>query len=59
VDEFYNDSTGEGENGEIDARGPWNEGDDWKYIEAPAFNGHVEAAASDSGGSAKSAPAKK
>src|SRR6201990_2730235 len=30
VDEFYNDSTGEGDDGEIDARGPWNEGDGWK-----------------------------
>ena len=26
VDEFFNDSTGAGDNGEIDARGPWNEG---------------------------------
>jgi len=39
VDEFYNDSTGEGDDGEIDARGPWNEGDSWKFIDAPAFNG--------------------
>ena len=39
VDEFYNDSTGEGDDGEIDARGPWNEGDGWKFIDAPAFNG--------------------
>ena len=28
VDQFFNDSTGEGEDGEIDARGPWNEGED-------------------------------
>ena len=39
VDEFFNDSTGEGDDGEIDARGPWNEGDGWKFIDAPAFNG--------------------
>jgi Mn-containing catalase len=26
VDQFFNDSTGEGDHGEIDARGPWNEG---------------------------------
>src|SRR4029434_10035819 len=26
VDQFFNTSTGEGEDGEIDARGPWNEG---------------------------------
>lgn len=33
VDEYFNDSTGEGENGDIDARGPWNEGDGWKFVE--------------------------
>lgn len=37
VDQFFNDSTGEGEDGEIDARGPWNEGGDWTIVEAPAF----------------------
>ena len=37
VNQFFNDSTGEGEHGEIDARGPWNEGDDWEFVEAPAF----------------------
>ena len=37
VDQFFNDSTGQGDHGEIDARGPWNEGDSWKYVEAPAF----------------------
>ena len=37
VDQFFNDSTGIGEDGEIDARGPWNEGDEWERIEAPAF----------------------
>jgi Mn-containing catalase len=37
VDQFFNDSTGEGEDGEIDARGPWNEGGDWVRVEAPAF----------------------
>jgi len=36
VDEFFNDSTGEGDDGDADARGPWNEGDGIKYIEAPA-----------------------
>jgi Mn-containing catalase len=36
VDEYFNDSTGQGELG-IDARGPWNEGGTWKFIEAPAF----------------------
>ena len=37
VDQFFNDSTGTGEDGEIDARGPWNQGADWKFVEAPAF----------------------
>jgi Mn-containing catalase len=37
VDQFFNDSTGSGEDGEIDARGPWNEGGDWQRVEAPAF----------------------
>jgi Mn-containing catalase len=37
VDQFFNDSTGQGEEGEIDARGPWNEGDGWEFVEAPAF----------------------
>lgn len=34
VDEYYNDSTGEDEFGAVDARGPWNEGGSWKYLEA-------------------------
>jgi Mn-containing catalase len=37
VDQFFNDSTGQGEDGEIDARGPWNEGEQWRFVEAPAF----------------------
>ena len=37
VDQFFNDSTGTGEDGEIDARGPWNEGGEWTRVEAPAF----------------------
>jgi Mn-containing catalase len=38
VDQFFNDSTGQGDQGEIDARGPWNEGDQWEFVEAPAFH---------------------
>ena len=38
VDQFFNDSTGQGDHGEIDARGPWNEGDQWALVEAPAFH---------------------
>src|ERR1041384_7172301 len=37
VDQIFNDSTGQGEHGEIDTRGPWNEGEPWQYVESPAF----------------------
>jgi Mn-containing catalase len=37
VNQYFNDSTGLGDRGEPDARGPWNEGDDWEFVEAPAF----------------------
>ena len=37
VDQYFNDSTGEGDHGEVDARGPWNKGDPWEYVESPAF----------------------
>jgi Mn-containing catalase len=37
VDQFFNDSTGEGEQGEVDARGPWNEGEPWHFIESPVL----------------------
>jgi len=37
VDQFFNDSTGSGDDGEVDTRGPWNQGDDWQFVEAPAF----------------------
>jgi Mn-containing catalase len=36
VNQYFNDSTGEGDNGEIDSRGPWNEGNGVKMVEAPA-----------------------
>lgn len=39
VDEYFNDSTGTGDQGETDVRGPWNEGHGWKYVEAPGFEG--------------------
>src|ERR1700710_2161288 len=37
VDQFFNDSTGAGADGEVDARGPSNDGGDWIRVEAPAF----------------------
>jgi Mn-containing catalase len=39
VDQFFNNSTGQGDHGEIDARGPWNEGGQWEFVQAPAFQG--------------------
>ena len=36
VDQYFNDSTGDGDAGK-DLRGPWNEGDGWQFVEAPAF----------------------
>lgn len=36
VEQFYNDSTGESEYGDTDMRGPWNQGPEIKYVEAPA-----------------------
>jgi Mn-containing catalase len=47
VDQFFNDSTGAGEDGEIDARGPWNDGGDWERVEAPAFQDVRQAPAGD------------
>src|SRR6185312_4086181 len=45
VDEYFNDSTGEGDEGETDATGPWNEGGNWKIVEPPELeqrgNGHT------------------
>jgi Mn-containing catalase len=37
VDQYFNDSTGVGDRGEPDVRGPWNEGDNWELVYAPAF----------------------
>ena len=46
VDQYFNDSTGSGDHGEIDARGPWNEGEDWVFTESPAFQSAGAAAPS-------------
>jgi Mn-containing catalase len=37
VDQFFNDSTGIGDRGEPDVRGPWNQGAQWQFVESPAF----------------------
>jgi manganese catalase len=44
VDQFFNDSTGRGEDGEIDARGPWNEGEGLELVESPAFTARGQSA---------------
>lgn len=36
VNKYFNDSTGTGDEGETDTRGPWNEGDGLELVEAPA-----------------------
>lgn len=51
VNQFFNDSSGQGDHGEIDTRGPWNEGPNWEYIEAPGLQGPRDAGA-DGGGDA-------
>ncbi len=42
VNEYFNDSTGTGDQGESDARGPWNEGGDWKFVDFPDLKEGVE-----------------
>jgi Mn-containing catalase len=39
VNKYFNDSTGTGDEGETDSRGPWNEGDGWEYVESPVVTG--------------------
>jgi len=34
VNEFFNESSGRGDNGDRDYRGPWNSGRDWDYVES-------------------------
>jgi Mn-containing catalase len=50
VNQFYNDSTGTGDLGEIDTRGPWNEGGEWEFVQspaAPAMNGDGKTASAE------------
>lgn len=37
VNQYFDDSTGMGDRGEPNARGPWNDGGEWELVEAPAF----------------------
>src|SRR5689334_13786693 len=36
VNQFFNDSSGKGDDGDADARGPWNQGNGIEYVEGPA-----------------------
>jgi Mn-containing catalase len=42
VDQYFNDSTGEGDEGETDATGPWNTGGNWEIVEQPELEKGVE-----------------
>jgi len=37
VDQYFNDSTGVGDRGEMDFAGPWNQGGSWQLVNNPAF----------------------
>ncbi|WP_421696472.1 DUF892 family protein [Aestuariivirga sp.] len=54
VNQFYNDSTGSGDLGEIDARGPWNEGGEWEFIQSPAMQAPNGSAANGADGQVES-----
>jgi len=41
VRQYFDDSTGTGDRGEPNARGPWNEGPDFELVEAPAFKAYA------------------
>jgi Mn-containing catalase len=42
VDQFFNTSTGHGEDAEIDARGPWNQSDELQWVQSPALQAERE-----------------
>jgi Mn-containing catalase len=46
VNQYFNDPTGAGDHGEIDTRGPWNEGEEWAFVESPAIQSGEPGAAS-------------
>src|ERR1700726_5192256 len=37
VNQYFNDSTGAGDHGDIDTRGPRNEGEEWVFVKSPAI----------------------
>jgi Mn-containing catalase len=42
VNQYFNDSTGQGDEGEADSHGPWNEGGDWELVELPELKEGAE-----------------
>ena len=59
VNQFFNDSTGAGDEGEIDTRGPWNEGGEWEFMASPALQGGDAGAAQPSRPKARRRPCPK
>jgi Mn-containing catalase len=63
VDQYLNTSTGDGDDGEIDAQGPWNNDDEIEIVESPALSGYQVLHATPKSGkttlSSDSAPATK
>jgi Mn-containing catalase len=45
VNKYFNDSTGTGDHGEQDERGPWNEGGDWEFVQSPVVEAFKTSAA--------------
>lgn len=56
VDEYFNVSTGQGDQGEVDAEGPWNRGDSWKVREFAELQKGVEQYAGSATGKGESLP---
>jgi Mn-containing catalase len=42
VNKYFDDSTGTGDFGDQNARGPWNEGGDWEIVQSPVLAEGVE-----------------
>jgi Mn-containing catalase len=59
VNQYFNDSTGVGDEGERDARGPWNEGGNWEIVETPELEQGVENLDSAHGGNGGKGKARK
>jgi Mn-containing catalase len=54
VNQYFNDSSGKGDMGEVDTRGPWNQGGEWEYVESPAFQSNGEGATTQQNGNGAS-----